>query len=88
MTSYEELMSIAENNHFLCTIDENGVKLANQIIEMIEKAREGNDNPSVGDIVKYTDKDTTYENLVDMAMNGSITLLYTTLDEDELLEVV
>lgn len=39
-------------------------------------------------IVKYTDNDTAYENLVDMAMNGSITLLYTTLDEDELLEVV
>ena len=56
MISYEELMSMPENNTIFCTINENDVQLANHVIKMIEKAREDNDKPVVGDIVKYTDK--------------------------------
>jgi hypothetical protein len=35
-------------------------------------------------IVKYTEKDTSYEKLLELAMDGKIHLLYTTLDEDEI----
>ena len=33
-------------------------------------------------IVKYTDKETSYFDLLKMALNGEIALRYTTLDED------
>ncbi|MEE0862860.1 MAG: hypothetical protein U0L79_07750 [Lachnospiraceae bacterium] len=37
-------------------------------------------------IVKYTEKDTPYEKLLELAMAGEIHLLYTTLDEDEIID--
>lgn len=35
--------------------------------------------------VKYTDKDTSYNDLLLMCMKGEISLFYTTADEDDLL---
>lgn len=39
-------------------------------------------------IVAYTDKTNTYEELVDMAVNGKIFLMYTTMDEDDLVGIL
>lgn len=39
-------------------------------------------------IVAYTEKDTPYEKMIEMAMDGKIELKYTTLDEDEMLELI
>lgn len=39
-------------------------------------------------VVAYTDKTNSYEELVDMAVNGKIVLMYTTMDEDELIGVL
>ena len=49
----------------------------------------GDNNSTIeSGIVRYTDKDTPYDKLVEMAMQGEIKLRYTTLDEDEMLEVI
>lgn len=49
---------------------------------------DGNEATVGSAVVAYTDKDTPYEKLLEMAFNGDIEYLtYTTLDEDEMLEV-
>ena len=39
-------------------------------------------------VVKYTDNDTSYDELCSLAMEGKILLLYTTADEDDLVGVL
>lgn len=39
-------------------------------------------------IVRCTEKDTPYEKMVEMALSGEIKMRYTTLDEDDCLEVI
>ena len=39
-------------------------------------------------VVKYTDAETPYEEMLSMYLNGEILLRYTTLDEDEVEGVI
>lgn len=38
-------------------------------------------------IVKCTERDTPYEKMIEMALKGEIKMRYTTLDEDDLMEI-
>lgn len=59
-----------------------------QNVGLVDVETIGNSVSVKSAVVKYTDKTTPYEKLVEMAMDGSICLMYTTMDEDELVGVI
>ena len=61
--------------------DEIKTKYPHQNVGLIDCQPDSYDIKSA--IVKYTDKDLSYQDLIKKAMLGEIHLMYTTMDEDD-----
>lgn len=53
-----------------------------QNVGLVDVEYDANGITVISGIVKYTEKETSYETMVELAMEGKIDMSYTTLDED------
>ena len=58
-----------------------------QNVGLVSVEKKPNSEIVLSGIVKYTDKDMSYDNLALLAMKNEITLRYTTIDEDTINEI-
>ena len=59
-----------------------------QYVGLVGVETEGNESSVKSAIVKYTEADTSYDDMILMYIRGEIKLRYTTLDEDEIMGVI
>lgn len=71
------------NNERL-TWEEIKLKYPHMNVGLVDIERGGNSVTVKSAVVKYTSLETSYEELVSRALSGEITMLYTTLDEDDI----